>query len=177
MAKPKLIAPSEISLDLSCKKLLGCISKDPVNLGGMGICLHGDTLSYHDLYHLEVSCLERIQMGKYQVSGIHGINSPMFHDSPIVEEYDGLLDESRVAFHEWLTRISLFNTLKLIGWCFWLITQGINPIAVLVNHVKVLNHDIIFVPRKQFFMKKLSSCVREFDSNEMHEYDRSIYRN
>ncbi len=87
-------------------------------------------------------------MGKYQVSGIHGINSPIFHDSPIIEEYDGLLDEARVAFHEWLTRASFFNTIKLIGWIFWLITQRINPIQVLINHLQVLNRDISFIPRE-----------------------------
>ncbi|MBW4644237.1 MAG: hypothetical protein KME23_14840 [Goleter apudmare HA4340-LM2] len=144
----KLIPPSEISLELSLKKSLGCISKEPVNFGDAQIYINGDSLCYHDLYHLEVSCLKRIQMGKYQVSGIHGINSPIFHDSPIIEEYDGLLDEARVAFHEWLTRASFFNTIKLIGWIFWLITQRINPIQVLINHLQVLNRDISFIPRE-----------------------------
>lgn len=170
MAKPKLIAPSEISLDFSFKKLLGCISKDPVNFGDSQIYLYDDWLCYHDLYHLEVSCLERIQMGKYQVSGIHGINSPVFHDSPIVEEYDALLDEARVAFHEWLTRTSFFNTLKLIGWFFWLIAQGINPIQVLISHLKVLNRDIIFIPRNHSLIRRLSQNITGFDSQKMNEY-------
>lgn len=95
-------------------------------------------LEYHDLYHLEVACLERIQIGKHKVSGIHGLNIPLFHDSPIVAEYGGLLDEVRVAFHEWLTRPSIFNTIKAISWMVWLVLRGINPIAVLIRHIKVM---------------------------------------
>ena len=102
------------------------------------IKVRGCWLEYHDLYHLEVACLERIQIGKYMVSGIHGLNIPMFHESPIVEEYGGLLDEVRVAFHEWLTRPSIFNTIKAISWMGWLVSRGINPIAVLIRHIKVL---------------------------------------
>jgi hypothetical protein len=160
MAKSKLFPPSGICLDSSIKKALGCISKDPVKFANHQIFIHGDSLCHHDLYHLEVSCLPRIQMGKYQVSGIHGINASIFHDSPIIEEYDGLLDEARVAFHEWLTRTSFFNTIKLIGWSIWLITQGINPLQVLISHLQVLNSDIIFAPRKyEFFMH-----------NRLHDY-------
>ncbi|NJL10056.1 MAG: hypothetical protein HC908_07475, partial [Calothrix sp. SM1_7_51] len=80
----------------------------------------------------------------YLVSGIHGINSPVLHDFPIIEEYDGILDEARVAIHEWLTRPSIFNTLKFIGWMFWLVTQKINPISVLISHIRVLNKNIIY---------------------------------
>jgi hypothetical protein len=142
----KILTPAEIWIGLWLKKSLGCISKDRVKIGDTQINIHNDLLCNHDLYHLEVSCLPRIQMGKYQVSGIHGINSPIFHDTTIVEEYNGLLDEARVAFHEWLTRTSVFNTLKLIGWMLWLLIQGINPISVLINHFRVLNWDIILFP-------------------------------
>ncbi|MFM2061553.1 MAG: hypothetical protein RLZZ507_1223 [Cyanobacteriota bacterium] len=142
----KILPPSEIWIDLSIKKMLGCISKDRVKIGDNFIQIHDDWLCYHDLYHLEVSCLPRIKMGKHQVSGIHGINSPMFHDKYIIKEYDPLLDEARVAFHEWLTRTSFFNTLKLIAWSIWLIAQGINPIGVLFRHLQVLNRDILFYP-------------------------------
>ncbi len=120
------------------KKLLGCISTEPIKVGDDPVKLRGYWLCYHDLYHIEVSYLERIQMGRYKVSGIHGINSPVFHDSTIVPEYDGLLDEARVALHEWLTRTSAFNTCKVICWIFWLMTQGINPLAVLNRHIRVL---------------------------------------
>ncbi|AFZ57741.1 hypothetical protein ACOWPH_05285 [Anabaena sp. PCC 7938] len=144
----KLIPPSQIWIDLSVKKMLGCISKERVKIGGRLIHIHDDLLCYHDLYHLEVSCLPRIKMGQHHVSGIHGINSPMFHDTEIIGEYDAFLDEARVAFHEWLTRTSFFNTLKLIGWSIWLMNRGINPIEVLISHLRVLNRDIIFYPAR-----------------------------
>lgn len=136
--------PNQLEIGLPCKKLLGCISKDLVKIGDDYIRIRDEFLSYHDLYHLEVSCLERIKIGNHLVSGIHGINSPVLHDSPIVEEYSGILDEARVAIHEWLTRPSIFNTLKLIGWMLWLMTQGINPISALISHIRVLNKNIIY---------------------------------
>ena len=143
----RLSPPSEINIGLPLKKVIGCISKEPIKVGAhlVKVRNNSDFLCYHDLYHLEVSCLERIQMGKYKVSGIHGINSPMFHKLPILEEYDSLLDEARVALHEWLTRTSIFNTFKLICWMFWLITQGINPISVLIRHIKSLQSHNIFM--------------------------------
>ncbi|MUL38832.1 hypothetical protein BWI75_21560 [Gloeocapsopsis sp. AAB1 = 1H9] len=130
--------PCELRMRGQIKKILGCISTEPIKVGDDVVKLRGYWLCYHDLYHIEVSCLQRIQIGKYKVSGIHGINSPVFHDSIIIPEYDGLLDEARVAFHEWLTRTSVFNTCKAICWILWLITQGINPVAVLIRHVRVL---------------------------------------
>ncbi|WP_017655225.1 hypothetical protein [Fortiea contorta] len=151
----KFIAPNEIQIELSWKRALGCNSKDPVKFGDITVILNGDLLCYHDLYHLEVSCLKRIKMGKYQVSGIHGINSPIFHDEPIVAEYSGLLDEARVAFHECLTRTTIFNTLKLLGWMIWLITQRINPIGVLIEHLRVLNRDILFLHGKNKLIARL----------------------
>jgi hypothetical protein len=164
------IPPSQILIDLSIKKSLGCVSKDRVKIGGRLINIRDDSLCYHDLYHLEVSCLPRIQMGNYQVSGIHGINSPIFHDTEIISEYHPLLDEARVAFHEWLTRTSIFNTLKLIGWSIWLITQGVNPIGVLIRHLKVLNWDIIFYPthhqRKWKLSALLMNCKRSVQAKE-----------
>lgn len=139
----KMNPPLVISIDYSLKKALGCISKDPVYLGNYLLKIHDEALCYHDLYHLEISCLARIKMGHYEVSGIHGINLPIFHDSPIVAEYDYLLDEARVAFHECLTRTSVFNTIKLFLWMFWLITQGINPLSVLISHLRVLHKDML----------------------------------
>ena len=107
------------------------INNSPVIVRGYYIC-------NHDLYHLEISHLERIQIGKEMVSGIHGINSPIFHDVPITEEYESFLDEARVAFHEWLTRTSLINTFKAFLWMNWLIFNGINPFAVVYRHYKTL---------------------------------------
>ena len=134
----KLIPPSKLARNIPIRKILGCVSPERVKLGNYMVKVRDCWLEYHDLYHLEVACLERILIGEHKVSGIHGLNLPMFHDSPIVVEYGGLLDEVRVAFHEWLTRPSIFNTIKAISWMGWLVSRGINPIAVLIRHIKVL---------------------------------------
>ena len=134
----EITPPSKLARNIPIRKILGCVSSEPVKLGNYIIKVRDCPLEYHDLYHLEVACLERILIGEHKVSGIHGLNLPMFHDSPIVVEYGGLLDEVRVAFHEWLTRPSIFNTIKAISWMVWLVSQGINPIAVLIRHIKVL---------------------------------------
>ena len=118
------------------KKVLGCISLIPIKIGNEHIRVRGVCIHYHDLYHLEVAQLERIQIGKHWVSGIHGINSRVFHASPIQEEYDSFLDEARIAMHEWLTRPTAFSQLKLLCWMTLLILQGINPLAVLIRHMR-----------------------------------------
>ncbi len=121
------------------KKIIGYTALDPVINNDLPITIKNSLLLNHDLYHLEISKLERIQIGKYMVSGIHGINSPIFHDSPIIEEYESFLDEARVAFHEWLTQTSLINTLKVFIWIIWLIFNGINSFAVIYRHYKSLH--------------------------------------
>ena len=120
------------------KKILAYTAREPVITNNSPVTVRGYPLCNHDLYHLEISQLERIQIGKHMVSGIHGINSPVFHDLPITEEYESFLDEARVAFHEWLTRTSLINTLKAFLWSNWLIFKGINPFAVIYRHYKTL---------------------------------------
>ena len=100
--------------------------------------IRGFPLDCHDRYHLEVAKLERIQIGQHQVSGIHGINSIILHETPIVEEYDGIFDEIRVAFHEFIVKTSMYNTAKAIAWFGWLILRGINPVAVIWRHYKSL---------------------------------------
>jgi hypothetical protein len=132
----KIPPPSEYGLRIPIRKVLGCTSKEPVKVGYFLVKVRGYLLDYHDLYHLEVSFLERIQIGKDMVSGIHGINSPVLHEFPITEEYNEIFDEVRVAMHECLTRPSIFSLFKAIFWFFWLITQGINPITVIVRHIK-----------------------------------------
>lgn len=122
------------------KKILGYNSLDLVmNDYGLPISIKGYHLCNHDLYHLEISKLERIQIGKHMVSGIHGINSPIFHNSSITEEYESFLDEARVAFHEWLTRTSPINTIKAFVWVNLLIFNKINPFAVIYRHHKTLS--------------------------------------
>ena len=120
------------------RKKVGYTSIDPVIEDGKQLTIRNHQINYHDFYHLEVSKLERIKIGKYMVSGIHGINSPYFHNEPITEEYDSALDEGRVAVHEWLVKTSLANTLKLLIWIIWFSLHRINPIAVIDRHHKSL---------------------------------------
>ena len=122
------------------KKIISYTARDKVtNQDGSVATIRGYPLRNHDLYHIEISQLERIQIGKHMVSGIHGINAPIFHNVPIVEEYESFLDEARVAFHEWLTRTSLINTLKAFLWTIWLIFNGINSFAVIYQHYRTLH--------------------------------------
>lgn len=133
-----LLCPSEITIGAWFKELLGRRGQEFVKVGDYFVKVRGYYLTLHDLLHIEVSSLERIQIGKNQVSGIHGINLPIFHDLPIQQEYDGNLDEARVALHEFLNLISIFSILKAIGWMIWLMSKGTNPIAVLIRHIKVM---------------------------------------
>ncbi|MDJ0635252.1 MAG: hypothetical protein QNJ34_18825 [Xenococcaceae cyanobacterium MO_188.B29] len=133
--------PIQLKISKRYKKRFGCISKKKIKQKVEGVDI---SISYHDLYHLEVSKLDRIQIGKYYVSGIHGINSPLLHPNPIQEEYSGLLDEVRVAYHEWMTRTSIYNTVKLLAWMGWLIIQGINPLAIFWRHYQSLNKQRLY---------------------------------
>ena len=105
------------------KKILGYTARDPAIINNSSITLQGYTLRNHDIYHLD----------------IHGINSPVFHNSSITEEYESFLDEARVAFHEFLTRTSLVSTVKTFIWMNWLIFNGINSFAVIYRHHKSLS--------------------------------------
>ena len=94
--------------------------------------------------------MERILIGQDMVSGIHGFYSHMFHDAPIEPEYDGVLDEARLAIHEWMTRPSFYNTFKLVNWSIWFVSYRINPFAVIFRHArslwryrKTLNHQLL----------------------------------
>ena len=116
------------------KNLLGCISLIPIKIGDENIKVRDICIPYHDLYHLEVAQLEIIRMGKYLVRGIHGINTAVFYNYKIIEEYDSFLDEARIVIHEGLTRTTLFNFLKALIPMLWLILQDINPLALLMPH-------------------------------------------
>lgn len=122
------------------KNILGCISLIHIKVGGENIKVRNVDIQYHDLYHLEVAQLERIRMGKHLVSGIHGINTAVFHNCEIVEEYDSFFDEARIAIHEGLTRTTPFSILKALCWMIWLILQGINPFAVLMRHIRSMKN-------------------------------------
>lgn len=102
------------------------------------LTIRGYQVDYHDFHHFEVSQLERIKIGEAWVSGIHGLNSPIFHDNPIIEEYNGSWDEVRVAVHEWLTQTSIARTVKILIWTIWLMANNINPIQVIHRHYKSL---------------------------------------
>lgn len=117
------------------KEKLGCISCILIKINERYLKVRGVCIHYHDLYHLEVAQLERIRIGEYWISGIHGINSRVFHPTPLEQEYDSFFDEARVAIHEWLTRPTLFSLLKMFCWTLFLILQGINPLAVGIRHL------------------------------------------
>lgn len=121
---------------IDLKKTLGCISLILLKVGNQPVRVRGKWIHYHDLYHLEVSLLDRILIGRDWVSGIHGINSRVFHEAPIIEEYDSFLDEARIALHEALTRPTAFSQLKALCWMTLLLLQGINPVAVLLRHLR-----------------------------------------
>ncbi len=120
------------------KKQYGCISLIPITIRNEHIKIRNVCIHYHDLCHLEVAQLERIQMGKYMVSGIHGLKVRVFHDSANIQEYDGFFDEARIAIHEWLTRPTIFSCIKVICWMSLLILYGINPVSVIIRHIRSL---------------------------------------
>jgi hypothetical protein len=105
-----------------------------VVIAGHPVVVRGYWIHYHNLYHLEINSLARILMGKDFVSGIGGFYSPMYHDEETPPEYDGILDEARVAVHEAITRPSMYSTVKLFAWSFWFLRQWMNPIAIIYRH-------------------------------------------
>ena len=139
------------------KKTLGCISIIPIKIGNEYIQVRGVCIHYHDLYHLEVAQLERIQMGKYMVSGVHGLKVSVFHDSLKPQEYDGFLDEARIAIHEGLTRPTAFSIIKALCWLILLMLQGINAFAVVIRHIKSMKKK-----QKEFCNNYISSNTLEY---------------
>ena len=117
------------------KKTLGCISLIPIKVGNEHIKVKGVCIHYHDLYHFEVAQLERIQMGKHMVSGVDGLKVSLFHSSLKPQEYDGFLDEARIAIHEVLTRPTAFSTIKAFCWMILLALRVIYYFAVLIRHI------------------------------------------
>ena len=122
----------------SVKRWIGADSGDPLTIGGYPIIVRSFWISRHNLDHIEISRLDRIQIGTAQVSGIHGFYSSMYHDDPIEPEYDGILDEVRVFVHEGVTRPSLSSVTKLLYWWIWMAVKGINPLAVTVRHCSTI---------------------------------------
>lgn len=122
------------------KRWIGCLSWDTVIIEDKPLKIRGYEYNYHNLFHYEISLLERIQMGDDLVSGIHGFYSPMFHEQVIEPEYEGILDEARLTLHEWMTRTSLFSTLKAFNWMISLALMEINPITVIIRHGKSIKN-------------------------------------
>ena len=136
--RPRFTRYKPLTLSHAWKKRLGCVSTTPVVIAGRPVIIKGEWVHHHNLYHLEISHLDRILMGKDWVSGIHGFYSSMYHDVEIEPEYNGFLDEARVAVHESLVHPSLYTFIKLLNWSLWFIRQGMNPIAIIDRHWKSL---------------------------------------
>ncbi len=141
--RPRFTAYRPLPLTHAWKKRLGSISTTPVVIAGHPLVVRGHWIHYHNLYHLEISHLDRILMGKDLVSGLGGFYSPMYHDEEVPSEYDGVLDEARVAVHEAITRPSIYSTIKLFRWSLWFLRQWMNPIAIIYRHWRSLQ---AFVP-------------------------------
>lgn len=145
--QPLRFPPKRYQRIAKFKRWIGCLSWDTVLINGKPLEIKGSEYNYHNLFHYEVSLLERIQIGKDLVSGIHGFYSPMFHEQVIEPEYEGILDEARLTIHEWITRTSLFSTIKAFNWMIFLASIKINPIAVVLRHGKSIKNyqgDMIF---------------------------------
>ena len=127
-----------LTLSHAWKKKLGCISTTPVVIAGRPVIIKGEWIHHHNLYHHEIGYLDRILMGTDWVSGIHGFYSSMYHDVEIQAEYNGFLDEARVAVHESLICPSIYTFIKLLWWSLWFIRQSMNPIAIVYRHWKSL---------------------------------------
>ncbi len=139
-----------LTLSHALKKKLGCISTTPVVVAGRPVIIKGEWVHHHNLYHLEISYLDRILMGRDWVSGIHGFYSSMYHDVEIEAEYNGFLDEARVAVHESLIHPSIYTFIKLLWWSLWFIRHGMNPIAIVYRHWKSLqSYDVERVMAKK----------------------------
>jgi hypothetical protein len=144
----------------SLKRCLGYWSTSPVYVDGQALKLNGHVFEHHDLLHYEVSLLSPILLGSAMVSGIHGICLPFFPNRPPVSEYDGLLDELRVALHEWLTMPSIYNTFKLFNWFIWMLQNSINPFAALWRH---------YLSLRQFGLNTRQVAIRKIQTLEYQQ--------
>lgn len=83
-------------------------------------------------------------------------------------EYDGVLDEIRVAIHEWMTRPSFYNTCKMVNWIIWMISQGINLVTTLLRHLETLKskdfHLIQYLSKAHFHSSVANSSSQQVNS-------------
>ncbi len=100
----------------------------------------GRQMWHHDVVHIEVSKLVPIDIDGHQVDGISGINIPEFHgEDHFVPMYDGMLDEARVGFHQWMSYPHKpYSWVILVNYVVYLASKGINPIVVILRHAQTL---------------------------------------
>lgn len=85
---------------------------------------------------MELSKLNSITICGHQVTGIRGVCIPEFGTEDNVPQYDGLLDECRVAFYQLLKYPSLCGIVRAGYWIGWLMKKGENPLRVLYHQWK-----------------------------------------
>ena len=90
-------------------------------------------LSHHDICHLQISKTNSVLICGAWVTGISGVCIPEFGTQDDIPEYDGLLDECRVALYQLFKYPSVCGVVRGIYWCLWLTMKGENPIRVLTD--------------------------------------------
>lgn len=96
-------------------------------------------LSNHDQAHIECSKLSSIQMGDTWVNGINGVSIPEFGREGLMPHYSAYFDECRVAIHQWCKKKTPCSTARLVYYCYWMITNGVNPVTTILAHIKSMN--------------------------------------
>ena len=98
---------------------------------------YGDKwLSHHDISHMEISKTNPVLICGAWVTGIGGVCIPEFNTQGNQPQYDGLLDECRVAFYQVLKYPSVCGVVRGIYWSLWLMKKRENPIRVLIDQYK-----------------------------------------
>lgn len=121
------------------KSMLGDKNQDYIPVAYKGYWMHP-----HDIAHLKVAELDPIPMGKgHPVNGINGISSqvaPHFHpDKPDYRpQYNGLLDEYRVAIHQWQEKKSLISGVRLLFYMVAYRHLEKHPLKALKAHKKAV---------------------------------------
>ena len=93
-------------------------------------------MNYHDGCHMELAQLPRIQILGENVSGIHGICIPEFGRENEIAEYDGNLDERRLALYQAMKTPAMWSIAKAVYACGALTLRGSNPLLVAIAQYK-----------------------------------------
>jgi hypothetical protein len=118
------------------KKVSGDNNPDITNIIDV---VTGEPLCHHDATHILVSTMPPVNIGGYQVTGINGVNVPMFHfdNSEFKEEYSGILDEARVAVEQFCASPARPSAAgRMAHYVILLKKYGIDACDVLKDHVK-----------------------------------------